>query len=414
MTTVTGSVSSPIDAVVRLDLDASAPDRIAPVSVLLLTNVLPARRGTGGEVLTQNLVDALRGAGREVRTLAYLRPGDPPPAAGEQCVGRRRVETRDAGPRAIGWGLRALAAREPYSVAKWRSRGYASAVRSALADGPEAIVVDHAGMRAVAPLGDPRPAPLVFVAHNAESQLYRQLAEESGGRLGRWVNAREARLVREVEAELARRVDQVWTLTEADADYLRGLEPSADVRTLEVASAMEPLADAPDPEYDVALVGTWNWHANARGLRWFADEVVPRLPGDLRVAVAGRGADWLAGRRANVEVCGFVPDARRFMSAARVVAVPSVAGGGIQLKTLDAVACGVPLVVTEEGARGIADLPATVAVTSDAAEFAAALARLAAEGDRAAARAAAASWAEARRQRFEDQVRSWVEELRPA
>jgi glycosyltransferase involved in cell wall biosynthesis len=379
------------------------------VSVLVLTNVLPARRKTGGEILTQNVIDALRSGGRDVEILAYLRPDDPPPAAGEVCVGRRRIETSEAGVRALGWGVRAVAAREPYTTAKWRSRGYTSAVRERMARGPETVVVDHAGLRVVAPPFD--SAPFVFIAHNAEAEMYRRLAEQSGGRLGRWVNAREARRIRAVETELARGVDQVWTLTDADSEYFRGLHPGADIRKLEVASAMEPSTAPVEPEYDVAVIGTWNWHANSRGLRWFADEVVPRLPRELSVAVAGRGADWLAGRHPNVDVRGVVPDAQRFMSAARVAAVPSVTGGGIQIKTLDAIACGVPVVVTEVATRGIDDLPATVAVASDPGEFAERVTQAAATADRGEAAAEAATWSNARRSRFEAAVQDWLAEL---
>lgn len=379
------------------------------MSVLLISNVLPARRRTGGEILTQNVIDALRAGGREVRTLAYLRPGDPPPAPGEVCVGRRRIETREAGLHSLAWGLRAIAAREPYTTAKWRGRGYAHAVRESMAGRPEVVIVDHAGLRAVAPLSD--PAPMVFIAHNAEAEMYARLAAEARGRLGRWVNAREARLIREVEAELARRVDQVWALTESDAEYFRGLAPPADVRVLEVASAIRPRGEPPEPDYDVALIGTWNWDANGRGLRWFADAVLPLLPGELTVAVAGRGADWLAERgHSNLSVHGVVPDAQRFMSAARVVAVPSVTGGGIQLKTLDAIACGARVVATEVATRGIGDLPATVAVASDPARFAAELERLAGARDRHESAAEAAAWSDERRRRFDASVRDWLAE----
>ena len=381
------------------------------MSVLVLSNVLPSGRRTGGEIVTQNVLDALRAGGRDARILAYLRPDDPPPAPGEVCVGRRRLETRDAGIRALAWGLRAVAAREPYTVAKWRSRGYSRAVRDAMAEQPEAVIVDHAGLRAFAPFADPKPAPMVFIAHNAEGEMYGRLAEESRGRAGRWVNAREARLIRGVERELAGRVDQVWTLTDSDAGYFRDLDPAADVRTLEVASAMAPPAEPPEPECDVAVIGSWNWDANARGLRWFADEVVPRLPEDMSVAVAGRGADWLAGRSANVEVRGVVADAQRFMAAGRVVAVPSVAGGGIQIKTLDAIACGAPVVATEVAARGIGDLPSSVAIARDAEAFAAEVVRLATSADRDAARSGALAWSEARRRRFRAAINSWVGEL---
>jgi glycosyltransferase involved in cell wall biosynthesis len=101
------------------------------------------------------------------------------------------------------------------------------------------------------------------------------------------------------------------------------------------------------------------------------------------------------------------------MSRARVVAVPSVAGGGVQVKTLDAVACGVPVVATRVATRGLRDLPASVAVTDDGAMFAEQLARFAAAPDPDRLREEAADWSRARRQALEESVVSWIADLAP-
>ncbi|HEX8067698.1 MAG TPA: glycosyltransferase [Thermoleophilaceae bacterium] len=381
------------------------------MSVLVVTNLLPAGR-SGGEIVTRSVVDALRSAGRDVRVLGYRRTDDrAPEAGGEVCVGRRPAETAGAGARALGWGARAVAGRAPYSAVKWRSRAYARAVEGELRERPEVVIVDHAGLEVVIPPSEAVAAPTVFVAHNAEGEMYGRLAAEARGPLRRWPYAREARLIRGVEARLVRRARQTWALTEDDASYLRGLDPAADVRTLDVASSIDAPAAAPEPGFDVAAIGTWSWHANARGLEWFADEVVPLLPAGTTVEVAGRGADWLRGRHPGVAVRGMVPDALEFMSRARVVAVPSVTGGGVQIKTLDAIASGVPVVATAVATRGLDDLPGSVAVAPDPEAFAAELVRLAAERDRERLRAEALAWTRARRERLGAAVAAWVAEL---
>jgi polysaccharide biosynthesis protein PslH len=381
------------------------------VSVLVATNLLPGAKRSGGEIVTQSVVDALAGAGRDVRVLGWRAPDDAgPDAPGEVCVGRRRIETRAAGPSAAGWMLRAVATNQPYTGVKWVSRGYRRMVAERIAERPEALVVDHAGLRAVIPPPDRLEVPLVHLSHNAESQMYERLAAAARGRLGRLAYARESRAIGRYEAELARHARQVWTLTPSDAAYFRSLDPGADVRTLEVASALPEPPPPPEPECDVAIIGTWSWDANEHGLRWFADEVLPHLNG-LRVEVAGRGAEWLHGRSPKLSVRGPVPDAGEFMRRARVVAVPSVEGGGVQLKTLDGIASGVPLVSTTVGTRGIDDLPASVAVADDPEEFARELARLAREPDRAALRDEAIAWSRARRERLARNVTAWLAEL---
>lgn len=386
----------------------------AAVRVLFLTTVLPGGLRGGGEIVAQSVVDALAGHGHEVSALGYRRPrSTAPELPGEVCVGVRPIETADAGrPRALVWMARALAAREPYSSAKYHSRAYLRAVRAALEADPGVVIVDHAQTRfAARHVGRPDP-PLVFLAHNAEGDMYAQAAAAAdGSRARRWANSRESRRIGEAESELAGRAQQVWVLTEDDAAYFRNLEPAADVRVLPVASM---IGDRPEPapaSCDVALIGTWNWGPNARGLEWFSEEVVPLLPAAMTVEVAGAGAEWLEARHPNVTVRGFVPDAEAFMSAARVVAVPSVAGGGVQVKTLDAIACGVPVVATRTATRGIGALPESVAVAEDAERFAAHLERLAASPERDRLRGEAIAWSHDRRERLAASVTGFVAEV---
>lgn len=381
------------------------------MDVLVVTTLLPGARRSGGEIVTQGVVDALFDSGLDVRVLGYVRKGDEHAASrGEHCVGVRPIETRAAGPHVLVWGARALAARAPYMTTKWRSREYLRAIRDALAERPRAVIVDHAGLHSVVDDVLAGDAPFVHLAHNAEAEMYASLALAAGA-AGRAVYTREARLVRSVETDFARAARQVWTLTAHDAGYFRSLSDGADVRELPVASALAALPEPIEPRCDVALIGTWSWHANAHGLRWFVDQVLPSL-GDLTVEVAGRGADWLRGRHPNVTVRGVVPDAREFMATARVVAVPSTEGGGVQLKTLDAIACGLPVVATAFATRGLGELPQSVAVADEPAAFAGELRRLARDPARYAARDAAIAWSRARSERVAANVASWIGELR--
>jgi len=83
----------------------------------------------------------------------------------------------------------------------------------------------------------------------------------------------------------------------------------------------------------------------------------------------------------------------------------------VQVKTLDAISSGSPVVTTAVGSRGLGALPASVAVEDDPADFAAAVARLAADADRDRLRAEAVEWSRARRERFDRAIASWIAEL---
>ena len=369
--------------------------------VLFLTTALPGARRTGGEVATQAFVDALRSAGHEVAVLGYRRTGDDSVVAlGEVAVADRPIETSEAGLRAVGWMARGLVRRRPYSVAKYVSRAMRIAVERHLsAERPALVVVDHAQMGWLLPRGG-FGVPHVHVAHNVEHALYAQLASRRGGPWSR-VHAREATLIERIEHRLCESAAGVWALTLDDAQTLGALGGRSRAFALPATTGAGTYADdvMPEPACDVTVLGSWTWDANARGLRWLLDDVLPALPRPLSIEVAGAGSLELAGGHAGVVARGRVPDALEFLRRGRVVAVPSVEGAGVQVKTLDAIAAGRPVVASELALRGIDDPPATVLGAADAGSFARALAQAAGDPGMGAADEAA-RWTTARRERF--------------
>ena len=61
---------------------------------------------------------------------------------------------------------------------------------------------------------------------------------------------------------------------------------------------------------------------------WLDEQVYLHLQTHLSIRIAGRGAEWLNGKYANVEYLRFVEDAPQFLAEARVIAIPSIRGGG--------------------------------------------------------------------------------------
>lgn len=372
------------------------------MQILFLTTLHPGARRTGSEIASATFVEGLRSLGHVVRVVAYRRAGsDPPVATNDIIVSDRHIETRAAGARPALWMARALLGRRAYSAAKYVSTTYRRTVQAELRHrAPALVVVDHAQLGWLVPAVG-WEAPHVYLAHNVEHRLYAQLAADGGRR--RWANAREASVIRGTEAALCRSAREVWTLTAEDADALRALAPGASMRVFDL-----PASHAPAPPVtctrDIALLGTWSWDANAAGLRWLVDRVSPFLPAGLSVDVGGAGAEEIVAGTQLIRACGRVPDAMEFLQSACVVAVPAVAGAGVQVKTLDAIASGRPVVATPTALRGIADQPPTVRIEQDAQRFAAALGDAASVGPDAAVSRAAHEWVRARRRRFDKQL----------
>lgn len=373
------------------------------MKILYCTNVLPSPRRTGGEIASQSMIDAIRNSGHEVLVLGYRRPDcRHEPASWEIEVGRRPIETDGAGGQAYRWLASAFMKGRPYSSQKFWSPEYSVAVQTQLDSGDfGAVVIDHAQMGFLANL-DLRGLPFVLVAHNVEWKLYQEQARTSRSFLRRMIYTRETHRMKVLEKRIAVKARGVWTLTKSDADWFRTIPGVTAVRVFGLPGI--PLTDSDEKagqeanQFDIGLIGTWTWEANAAGLRWFAADVLGKISPDLRVAVAGKGADFIDPARC--AVLGFVPSALSFMRSCKVLAVPSIAGSGVQIKTLDAIASGKPIVATSVALRGIDSPPGAVVRADEPERFAQELMRLAKEGCGSATRASS-EWAAERLRVFE-------------
>jgi hypothetical protein len=248
--------------------------------------------------------------------------------------------------------------------------------------------------------------PMVYLSQNVEYELHEELSRQGGVRA--LAHRREARRLKAVEQRLLDTAREHWALSRADAETLRGLAPDTPARVFDVPPVTVPGLPG-RAEHDVVALGGWHWRPNAAGLRWFVEEVAPQLPPDgPEIVIGGHSGEEIVGDRRGVRAVGLVPDALEFLQSGRVVVVPSIAGAGVQVKTLDAIASGRRVIATSTAMRGIADPPPTVEVADDPAGFAAAILRaLEQDGDETAA-AQAREWALARSDRFREAIREAV------
>jgi hypothetical protein len=327
-----------------------------------LTSLIPvARPDTGFEIANAAVLDALREAGHDVTAFGFLRPGETPANPDKSVViGAFEIENAAVGAwRKLGWIAQALRHRLPIACGKLRHAGEGRLVEAVRAHGPyDAIVLNSVMLPGAFPelLA---LAPSILVEHNIEHVSARQNARHAGSLPLRWLFAREARLLEQIERHLWDETSFVWTLAAEDRTALGpALQARSAVLPLVSTRAPEPeTAAAPTIAHDIGLIGTWTWMPNFIGLDWFLREVCPLLPNDISIAVAGRLPPDMPPVPANVTLAGRVPDADTFLRACRIVALSSRAGTGVQLKTVETMQLGLPAVATGMSLRGFSAVP---------------------------------------------------------
>jgi polysaccharide biosynthesis protein PslH len=341
--------------------------------IAVVTHVMPHPPDSGTRIRVARIVRALRR--RHEVTLLSLEPGDAGAAASALGI---PVAVHPARARR---GLPPVAVAAETTAAVWR------AVHDWRAD---AVHVQGTFGAAAAGLHrGPRDVPAVIDEGCVYHLSYGRAAALAPTRLRRARGLLRTWRLRRFERALARRADAVVAVSADEAALVQGIAPAT--RVVVAPNGVDASALKPSPPGDAALfVGLLSYGPNRDAMTWFTREVLPRLgAGGPEVLVAGRDPgpelESLARQAPSLRLLGFVPDLAPLYARAGVFVNPMRGGGGTRLKMLEAMAAGKAVVSTTIGAEGLALTPGRDVVVADtAAEFAAAVRALLADGPRAA------------------------------
>lgn len=204
--------------------------------------------------------------------------------------------------------------------------------------------------------------PSVLVAHDVITKPALRRYEASKGLFGKTVNLLKLKVTRCVERYVAGKFDMVFTMSTMDRNFLLSLGDTLKVEVSpnliglnfsnEVAAEREPRS--------LLFVGAMKRWPNVDAVIYFYENVLPLVRRDLPdvkfYVVGGSPPDVLlkmAEEDPSLILTGFVKDVREYFFRATVFVSPMLVGGGIIVKNLHAMSCGLPVVTTSIGNEGI-------------------------------------------------------------
>jgi sugar transferase (PEP-CTERM/EpsH1 system associated) len=227
--------------------------------------------------------------------------------------------------------------------------------------------------------------PFVLDMVDVDSEKWKSLGERAAAPRS-WIYRREWRTLSAFERQATERARTTLVVSEAERDALLTLAPMADVRVVPIGVDVEAVApQGPPSEQPVVIFcGVMDYEPNIEGVRWFADEIWPgvraaRSNAQFTIVGANPPASvrQLAERDPSILVTGRVETVQPYLWGAAVAVAPLRVARGVQTKVLEALAAGLPTVVTSSVLKGLpAGLERGCLVADDAEAFAAAVNRL--------------------------------------
>ena len=231
-----------------------------------------------------------------------------------------------------------------------------------------------------------KPIKWVYRSHNLEYQIWERLAISEQQPLKRWYFALQSKRLKRYEIDAWCQMDAIVPIVETDSTVIQATVSEIQknnqlnsgysvlnqpqIHVYQPGIAIEsPFAFVHRP-LSIFHIGSMEWQANEQGVMWFLKKVWPLVLSaqpNVKFHLAGKGLSKTDPRffQTGIVNHGEVDDAEVFMQSHGIMIVPIQAGSGIRIKSLEAMALGVPVVSTSIGAQGLTVESGTQMIIAD-------------------------------------------------
>ncbi|MEW5868443.1 MAG: glycosyltransferase family 4 protein [Chloroflexota bacterium] len=233
--------------------------------------------------------------------------------------------------------------------------------------------------------------PIIWDSVDCISYLFEQASQKSRSIFGKLVTRLELPRTRSLEARLLGQFQHILITSPIDKQALLNLLPpegfTAPISVLSNGADLEYFAPDANQVRDTASIvfsGKMSYHANITMADFLVNEIMPlvwsKYP-DVKLNIVGKDPPEKVKRFARnpaINITGSVADMRPYLRRSTLAIVPLIYGAGSQLKMLEALACGTPVVATPQAVSALQDIqPGEDLLTAkDAAGLAQAILRL--------------------------------------
>ncbi|MDD0976837.1 glycosyltransferase family 4 protein [Pseudomonas fontis] len=162
------------------------------------------------------------------------------------------------------------------------------------------------------------------------------------------------------EARVLQQANEVVAVSPHDAEQISQLTGRPTALAVNGVDCAHYQHISPCPHSQRLLfVGNFEYGANVEAIEWALEEILPQIWQNnpaVRLAVVGNAlpGHWkLRWNDPRIEWVGYLPDLRELQRHSALFFAPLRHGGGCKIKLLEAMAAGLPVVTTRQGASGL-------------------------------------------------------------
>ncbi|POY39253.1 hypothetical protein C3K47_01800 [Solitalea longa] len=243
-----------------------------------------------------------------------------------------------------------------YPLYKWRNKKMKGLISEIISREKIDIVVwDH--LRTTANFAD-NNAKNILIEHNNESEILKKRASEKNNSFYfKWFALFSSFLMEKHINKYYEKMHKVIFISEYDYSFGGQHKTTIELlRYLNLKFAHQAYQfDRPKVIEPLKLlfVGSLDWYPNVNGIKWFVNNVLGNLR-NTELWIVGRNPtdEIMSLNNDKVKVFANVPSVEEYFLKADIFICPIFEGGGINIKILEALSYGIPLVATDFALRG--------------------------------------------------------------
>lgn len=201
--------------------------------------------------------------------------------------------------------------------------------------------------------------PFAVIAHNVEQSLYADQIEAVARRftLARGLLCADLAKLRNMETGGLKAASLVIAISYEDSRWFKRNGVATPVFVLP-PTFPGPLPNHPRPTparpLRLAFVAKLSWWPNRRGCDWLIQEVMAKLPpGIAELHIYGPGSETMGEPASDVYGHGFVDRLEEVWTSNHIAVCPISQGSGVNVKFVESLVNGMPILTTPFGIRGL-------------------------------------------------------------